>query len=255
MPPQPARATRAVVASNGPTWKLCIASSGVVKRPDDNTAAKSGSTPRHEYHQPGLASSQGSDQPNFTGVRLQRQADWPCRLRGEADPERPPWASSSGGTPLGSASSPIVSVSAPRQRCAAPTVLQRRPSGHHANPLLSPPRRYSCRIRPGDPKTRELKQAPRDCGHVASLRVGRAPRLQTSCKRVGLRCKHPANPRPPKPRETGRNDHADPANLRGVWSPFASLRRQLATSGEQGLNLRPPGPRPEGLVATGAQPR
>jgi hypothetical protein len=155
VPPQPARESRAVVASNGPTWKLCITKFRGRQAPLMTTLPQRARfTPRHEYHHPGLASSQGSDQPNFTGVRLQRQADRPCRLRGEADPERLPWASSSGGAPLAIASSPIVSVSAPRQRCAAPTVLQRRPSGHHANPLLSPPRRYSCRIRPETRKAR-----------------------------------------------------------------------------------------------------
>ena len=67
---------------------------------------------------------------------------------------------------------------------------------------------------------------------VAGLRAGRAPRLQTSRKRVGLPLQTS------RKRRTARNHakpdettHAGPANLRGASSPFASLRRQLATSG------------------------
>jgi hypothetical protein len=59
---------------------------------------------------------------------------------------------------------------------------------------------------------------------VAGLRVGRAPRLQTSCKRVGLpvqtSCKPPTA-------ETTRNRTNDPRRSREPSGRFASVRQPL----------------------------
>jgi hypothetical protein len=85
--------------------------------------------------------------------------------------------------------------------------------------------------RPGKRGTRARSTA--DCDHVASLRVGRARRLQTSCKRVGLPVQTSCKP---SIAETTRNRTKRLRRSRepsGVSPPFASLRRQLATSGRQ----------------------
>jgi hypothetical protein len=173
VPPQPARESRAVVASNGPTWKLCITKFRGRQAPLMTTLPQRARfTPRHEYHNPGLASSQGSDQPNFTGVRLQRQDDRPCRADQEGHARRSQGhASPAGATRRGR------SRKAPRghQALAALRSLLLRPRFERVR-AASTLRRSHGAARPSKWAPREPRFRPRDGIRAESARRPRKAR-------------------------------------------------------------------------------
>jgi len=87
-------------------------------------------------------------------------------------------------------------------------------SGHEANALLSPPRGYSC---PTRPETRRARNGARPRPLVSGRGVSRAPRLQTSCKCVGLSLQ---TSRKHLTAETQRNRAKPPAPIRQTFGAF-----------------------------------